>query len=154
MTKRRNEAAELIHAGATEAALEALLTALRLVPVLRSFLPPVGGDGAAAANAMLRILTAQASAATMVRAEAVAAEAHAYSVLALLTQQQPASLAAALSLVATTQTPAPAPTAAAVTSCLQPAQGCGDADGEAAAMAPDEALKALAALLGNAAQSA
>ena len=76
MTKRRGEPG--VHLAAASEVLEALLTALQLVPVLRNFLPPVGGDAAAAAAAMLRIVTAQASAATAVRAEAVAAEAHAY----------------------------------------------------------------------------
>ena len=145
MTKRRSEPVE--QPAVAPEALEALLTALQLVPVLRGFLPPPGGDAAAAANAMLRILTAQASAATALRAEAVAAEAHAHRVLALLTQQQPASLAAALSLVVTAHTAAPVQMIAAT----QPAQAGGGAGGEMAATA--EALTALATLGGAAAHS-
>ena len=153
MTKRRGEPGE--HLAVVSEALEALLTALQLVPVLRGFLPPPGGDAAAAANAMLRILTAQASAATTVRAEAVAAEAHAYSVLALLTKQHPASLAAALSLVAAAQAVAPVQTATAVANCLQPAhQGCGGASGEVVVTTAHEALTALATLLVTVTRSA
>ena len=76
--------------------------------------------------------------------------------LALLTKHHPASLAAALSLVVAAQAVAPVQTATAVANCLQPAhQGCGGAGGEVImASTADEALTALATLLGTVTRAA